>query len=113
MLAASPSGFCAFSRRIRFKAVFLNPCLPARFQADPEITPLGEGAGLLLGSGGGSSVGAGGLPPLPDGPSSEFDDGVSLSSAATASTAGGAGDAGTALLRAAFLKDEYRGEGAS
>lgn len=78
-------------------------------QADPEIQPLGEGIGLLLGSAGGSSVGVGGLPPLPDGPSSEFDDGVSLSSAGTASTASGPGDAGTALLRAAFLKDQYRG----
>ncbi|KAL4426135.1 hypothetical protein ABPG77_002721 [Micractinium sp. CCAP 211/92] len=77
-------------------------------EADPEITPLGEATGLLLGRGGGSSVG--GLPPLPDGPPSEFDDRLSLSSAATASTAGGATDAGTALLRAAFLKDEYRGD---
>lgn len=63
----------------------------------------GEGTGLLLGTpGGGARNGGDAASEL----SFESSDKVSLSSAATASTAA---DAATALLRAAFVKDEYRG----
>ncbi|PSC71157.1 Six-hairpin glycosidase [Micractinium conductrix] len=77
-----------------------------------------ESSGLLSRRGGGGSAG-GSLLRLPQHerrPSlGEFDDRlnddrISLSSAATSSTASNVSGTGMALLRAAFLKDEYRGD---
>ena len=66
----------------------LLPCHALQDGRDPEIVPA-EGAGLLDNA---SEL-------------SYSDDKLSLSSASTTG-----GDAATALLRAAFMKDEYRGE---